>query len=428
MHHLARTVCALALSLPTTSVLRGAVPSGEWPEYRGPQRDGSTSASFGKPWSATGPTAVWKQPATKGFSSITVSGSTAATLMTRDHEGSALEHVVVWDAATGKEQWAAPLAVAKYQGGGDSGEEGNKGGDGPRSTPTIYKGKIYVYGASMDLWCFEAKSGKVSWKKDVAKEYGGKNIAWQNATSPIIENEMVIVSGGGEGAAFLAFNAADGGLKWKSGTDVYTHATPVAATLSGVKQVIFFMKSGLVAVDIKNGQELWNQPFKFSVSTAASPIVDGSLVYCSAGYGVGAGAYEISKTGTTWKSTEVWRKEGNDLANHWSTPVLKNGMLYGMFQFKSYGKGAVKCVEMKTGAVKWEQPGFGPGNVILSGDKILALSDKGELVMVQATPSEYKELARADVLEGKCWSTPTLAGGKIYARSTTEAGAFAVTP
>jgi outer membrane protein assembly factor BamB len=106
--------------------------------------------------------------------------------------------------------------------------------------------------------------------------------------------------------------------------------------------------------------------------------------------------------------------------------VVKDGHLYGMFQFKNYGDGPVKCVDIRTGEVKWEQKGFGPGQVILSGDRILALSDKGELVLFSAKPDAYKELARADVLDGKCWSTPTLAGGVIFARSTKQAAAFQV--
>ena len=398
----------------------------DWPSYRGPNGNGVTAAVLGKPWDKSGPVQAWKQPATAGFSSIAVGGGIAATLMTRDHEGSPLEHAVAWDAATGKELWATPLMVAKYQGGGDDGTGDNKGGDGPRSTPAFAKGKVYAYGASLDLYCFDAKTGRVVWKKDIAKEYGGKNISWQNATSPLIEGGNVIVSGGGKGAAFMAFDAGNGSLRWKAEDDTITHATPVAADLLGTRQVIFFTKSGLVGVTPDKGKVLWRQEFKFNVSTAASPVVFEDVVYCSAGYGVGGGAYQVAKSGNEWSSKELWRKEGNDVANHWSTPVMRGGLLYGMFQFKEYGRGAVKCVDIRTGDVKWTKEGFGPGNVILSGDKLLALSDKGELVMIAADPSGYQELARADVLEGKCWSTPTLAGGLIFARSTKEAGAFKI--
>ncbi|HEX2749724.1 MAG TPA: PQQ-binding-like beta-propeller repeat protein [Verrucomicrobiales bacterium] len=394
----------------------------DWPSYRGPNGDGITTADFGKPWAGSGPKEIWKTKANNGFSSITVSGNVACTLETRDFEGSPTEHCIALNATNGKEVWAMPMKLAKYQGGGDEGG----GGDGARSTPTISGDKVYAYGCNLDLYCFEAKTGKVLWKKDIPKEYGGRNISWQNATSPLIEDDLVIVSGGGKGAAFLAFDKNSGMLKWKTGDDTITHATPTPATIHGVRQIIFFTQKGLVAVTPKDGKTLWSQPFKFSTSTAASPVAFEDVVYCSAGYGVGGGAFKVEKKGDEWTSTPLWRKEGNDVANHWSTPVCKDGYLYGMFQFKNYGKGPVKCVDIRTGEVKWTKEGFGPGNVIMSGDRVLALSDKGELVLFNASPDGYKELARADVLDGKCWSTPTLAGGRIFARSTTQAGAFEI--
>ncbi len=394
----------------------------DWPSYRGPNGDGITTADFGKAWAPAGPKTLWKTEASNGFSSITVSGKIASTLETRDFEGSLTEHCVALDADTGKELWAMPLKIAKYDGGGDSGG----GGDGARSTPTIDGDKVYAYGGNLDLYCFDGKTGKQLWKKDIPREYGGRNIQWQNATSPVIEGDVVIVGGGGKGAALLGFDKTTGALKWKGEDDGITHATPTPATIFGVRQVIFFTQKGLVSVTPKDGKVLWRQPYKFSVSTAASPVVFEDVVYCSAGYNVGAGAFKIEKKGDEWTTSQLWRKEGNDLANHWSTPVCKDGYLYGMFQFKNYGNGPVKCVNIRTGEVKWSKDGFGPGNVIMSGDRILALSDKGELVLFNATPDAYKELARADVLDGKCWSTPTLAGGRIYARSTTQAGAFEI--
>lgn len=413
-------VAAAGAALPVKATGGGT----DWPTYRGPAGDGVTAAELGKAWDEKGPKEVWKVPATNGFSSVTVSGGVAATLVTREDDGTPTEFVVVMEAASGKELWAKPLKLAKYQGGGDDGTGDNKGGDGPRSTPTISGGKVYTYGANLDLACFDAKTGKVVWQKDVAKDFGGKNISWQNATSPLIEGGLVIVSGGGKGAAFLAFDKDRGTLKWKSEDDTITHATPIAATIHGTRQIIFFTKEGLVAVTPGDGKVLWRQAYKFNVSTAASPVVFEDVVYCSAGYGVGGGAYKIAKKGSEWTSEELWRTEGNEVANHWSTPVVRDGKLYGMFQFKNYGSGPVKCVDIRTGKVLWSKEGFGPGNVILSGDRLLALSDKGELVIIAAEPDGYKELARADVLDGKCWSTPTLADGKIYARSTKEAACF----
>lgn len=403
-------------------------PGTDWPSYRGPNGDGVTQVSAGKAWDSAGPKQVWKVEANAGFSSVAVSGGVAATLVTRDFEGSATEHCVALDPATGKELWAVPLKLAKYQGGGDSGTGDNKGGDGPRSTPAISEGKVYVYGSNLDLYCFDAKTGKQVWSKDVAGEYQGKNISWSNATSPVIEGDLVIVGGGGKGAAFLAFDKDGGGMKWKEGDDTITHATPTVATILGERQVIFFMKSGLTALSPKNGKILWQQPYKFNVSTAASPVVFENLVYCSAGYGVGSAVFEVKKSGSKFETAELWRVEGDGMNNHWSTPVAHDGHLYGIFGFKKYGEAPLKCVDMRTGKEKWSKDGFGPGNVVIAKDKVIALSDKGELVMVEPKPEAYTELARADVLDGKCWSTPTLAAGFIFARSTKEAACFAVAP
>ena len=414
-------------ALPVFALL-SSVNAADWPFYRGPEGNGATEAKLGKPWKKDGPKAVWRAETTGGFSSVTVKDGVAATLVTRDFEGSPTEHVVAFDAASGKELWAAPLKLAKYQGGGDSGAGDNKGGDGPRSTPTVDGGKVYVYGSNLDLHCYDAKTGAEAWSKDIAKEFGGKNISWSNATSPIIEGDLVIVSGGGKGAAFLAFNKGDGELKWKGEDDTITHATPTPATIDGVRQIIFFTKEGLAAVTPADGKVLWRQPFKFNVSTAASPVVWENIVYCSAGYGVGSAAYEVKKKGGEYETKELWRVEGDDLCNHWSTPVCRDGYLYGMFSFKKYAEGPVKCVDIRTGKEKWSEPGFGPGNVILAGDQLLALSDKGELVIIEAKPARYRETARADVLDGKCWSTPILANGFIFARSTKETACFSLTP
>jgi outer membrane protein assembly factor BamB len=282
-----------------------------------------------------------------------------------------------------------------------------------------------VLSAKLALSCFDAKSGKLVWQKDLMKDFAGRNISWQNAASPLVEGSLVYVAGGGAGQSILAFNKQTGAVAWKAHDEKITHSTPVAATIHGVRQVIFFCQSGLVSVDAKDGKLLWKRPFKFAVSTAMTPIVAGDVVFCSAGYGVGGGAAKITKAAGGWKAEETWFVPGHAgpeaVANHWSTPVLKDGHLYGMFQFKEYGSGAMKCVEVATGKVKWSKPGFGPGNVILLGGEVLALSDAGELVVLAAKPDAYQELSRAAVVSGKCWSTPVVSNGRVYVRSTKEA-------
>lgn len=400
----------------------------DWPQYRGPSHDGKTNSRLATAWSAGGPNVVWKTPTPGGFSILAVVGNRAFTVVAREVEGVKHEVCLALDAATGRELWAAPLSPAKYDGGGDAGTPDNKGGDGPRSTPSVAGDRVFVFDSRFKLHCLNAAEGRELWTRDLLADYGGKMIGWQNAASPVLEDDRVFVAGGGPGQSLLAFRQADGSVVWKGGTETPTHATPTVATIHGVRQVIFFTQSGLVSCEAASGRVLWRQPYRFSVSTAASPVVEGDLVYCSAGYGVGAGAYRISREGEAWKSAELWRKTGNDLANHWSTPVVRDGHLYGMFSFKEYGKGALKCVELATGREVWSAPGFGPGGVVLAGGVLVALNDRGEVVLVDPQPSGYKEIARAQAVEGKCWNHPTVSGGRIFARSTKEAACLDPAP
>jgi outer membrane protein assembly factor BamB len=397
-------------------------PAEEWPQYRGLTQDGISAETLSLSWGATPPAVLWKVPVQNGFSSFAVSGGKAFTQVNRELAGASREIVVALDAETGKELWFADIGMGKYDGGGDAGTQDNKGGDGPRSTPTVRHGKVYVLNQFVVLSCLEAATGKLVWSQDIMKDFAGRNIGWKSAASPVIDGDLVFVAGGGPEQSLLAFNKETGTVVWKAHDEKMTHSTPVVATIHGVKQVIFFVQSGLFSVAAKDGKALWRFPFPYKVSTAISPIVAGDIVYCSAGYGVGGGACRITRDGEEFKAQPLWQIPGDRLvANHWSTPVYRDGHLYGMFSFKQFGGGPLKCVELATGKVKWERPGFGAGNVILLGNQVVALADDGQLVVVEATPDAYKEVARTKAVNGKCWSTPALSDGRLYVRSTKEA-------
>lgn len=410
------------LSSLAVVVLTSVTATADWPQYHGPNYDNTASEEIGiKAFPPSGPKVLWRVPMSKGFSSFAVAGGRAFTQILRDVDGLEQDVVVALDAVTGEEFWAQTVGLKKYRGGGDSGANGNKGGDGPRSTPAIDRDKVYVLSSELTLICFDAASGKVVWRKNILKDLNGKNITWKNAASPIIFGDLVFCAGGGSKQALMAINKNSGNVAWKTQSDTMTHATPIIATIHGQVQVIFFTKEGLVSLTPESGELLWRQDFPFKTSTAASPVVSGGMVYCSAGYGVGAAVYQISKNGDDWGSEEIWFSRGNKpIVNHWSTPVQRSGFLYGMFSFKEYGDGPVKCVDVATGKVFWEKGGFGPGNIILSGDTLIALGDAGQLALIDTNVREYTELARADVIDGKCWSTPVLSDGRLYIRSTKE--------
>ncbi len=419
--------CCIALGVLCVVLSPSSAFGENWPCYRGPAHNGISTEKISKAWKEAEPRILWKAPLTDGLSSFAVAEGIACTLIRRDANGSSQEVCVALDAASGNELWATPVGLAKYDGGGDSGTKENRGGDGPRSTPSIEDGRVYVNTAYLVLHCLDAKTGKILWTKDLAKEFGGKLIPWQNAASPLIEGEFIYVNANGSDQCLVALKKKDGAIAWKGQNDKMTHATPIATTIQGMRQVIFFAQSGLVSVEPSTGGVLWRYPFEYKVSTAASPVVAGDWVYCSAGYDVGAGLVRIAREGDKMTAKQVWRKP-KELPNHWSTPVYYQGHLYGMFSFKEFGSGPLKCVELESGVIKWSQNGFGPGNVILADGHLLALDDQGTLVLVAATPSAYQEVGRLKAIEGKCWSTPALSNGRLYVRSTKEGACIDLSP
>ena len=416
-----RTITILAAILTTSAMAE------QWPQYHGANSNRTTTEKVtNTDWKSTAPKKLWKANTPTGFSSFIVAGGNAYTVIQEEIDGIPSEVCIAFDAEEGTTQWKANLDMWRISnGGGNAGAPDNRGGDGPRSTPAYADGHVYCYTSDIRLVCLSAEDGSEIWAVEVAKKHGGKNIRWENASAPVIEEDLVIVQGGGPEQSFLAFDKKKGSLKWKSGSYTMTHATPVATTINNQRQILFFCQEGMVSVDPRDGSKLWSHKFPFKVSTAASAVVEDDIVYFAAGYGVGSTAIKVAKDNST---TQLWFSEGNKpITNHWSTPLVRDGHLYGMFGFKEYAKGPLKCIELATGKVKWEQPGYGPGGVCLAGDTLVCLGDAGQVTLVKATPESYQELARMDnAVSGKCWSSPVLSDGKIYIRSTVEAACLDV--
>lgn len=418
------------LNLTFALALTATAQAADWTQYLGPTRNGVSTETIATKFPSSGAHKLWQHPTPGGFSSFAIGEGVAATMTLREIGGAQQEICLALDPKTGKELWAASFGVANYveksNGQANSGAANNRGGDGPRSTPAITNGHVFATSANLAIACYDAKSGKQIWKHDLVKEFAGQNIHWNNAASPVIDDGLVFMAGGGEGQSLLAFDQTTGKVAWKVGTETITHATPTVGTIAGTRQVIFFLKSGLVSVDEKTGKILWKQPFRFNVSTAASPLVIGDLVYCSAGYQVGSAAYRITKDGDKFTSTELWKQPASVINNHWSTPTVKDGHLYGLFGFKEFETCPLKCVDLATGNVKWSKEGFGPGGTILAGDTLIVLGDAGQISFVKADPQAFKEVAKFQAVTGKCWNAPALSDGRLYVRSTKEAACFDV--
>jgi outer membrane protein assembly factor BamB len=391
--------------------------AGDWPQYRGPTHDGVSMERIRTNWKEAPPAELWRVPIGAGLSSLAVAQGRVFTLAKgAAPSGAAREFVVALDADSGEELWATDLDEARYPNAGVGTD------DGPRGTPTVDGDLVYAFGAYLRLVCLRVEDGSLVWERDFREEFGSSVIKWQNAASPLLVGDLVYVNcNAPSGGRLTALNKTDGTEVWREHPDdAMTQATPIAATVAGVPQVIFFAQSGLVAVDPDNGEELWRYPFSYSTSSAASPVVGGDVVYCSAAYSSGAGAVRITNSGGTLSIDELWRLRIGAVANHWATPVYLNGHLYG-----HYGQSTLdfKCIDLATGDEPWLPPyrGFG-----LVDDKLLVLSADGELALVEPDPTAYREIARHRALNGKCWNTPAVSNGRIYVRSTLEVAALDV--
>ncbi len=342
------------IALLTILSLGGLLPGAEWTQYRGNQGDGTSDESLVPlNWPAAGPTLVWRVETPAGFSSFAVAEGRVFTLFAEPSSDGALETCVAFEAQTGRKLWSTPLGSADYgHDGGNSGARGNRGGDGPRSTPSTDGERVYVYDAHLMLRCLDAATGRLLWQHDIVSEFDGRSIKWHNASSPVLDAGRVYIYGGGPGQSFLAFDKISGDLIFKSGDAVLTHSTPILATIANQRQLIALGQAGLVSVDAATGRGLWQQKFPFTTSTAASPVVAGNLVYCSAGYGVGAGLFRVTSGANGWGVEKVWFR-ANELMNHWSTPVYHEGHIYGIFGFKKYGlrPAAVRRTGVRAGQV-----------------------------------------------------------------------------
>jgi outer membrane protein assembly factor BamB len=409
----------------TFAGILGMIPlaaAADWPQYRGPNGDGKSTEKLLAPWPAGGPKVLWKIPVGNGMGSFAIKDGRAYYLAANGNSEAC--HAI--DMSSGKEIWSRPIGATQSRSSG-------QGGAGPASTPVAVGDKVYVYGSKLRLVCLNSADGSILWQHDVEKEFNGQTdqraiSSWGSAASPIVEDDLVIVQGGGAGQHYLAFNKDTGQLAWKSETEILTQSTPAAATIAGVRQVIFLQQSGLVSIDPKTGKTLWKQPYASATAIAPSPAVSDDMIYVSIGYSVGGGAFKVSKNGETWNIQQVWRTPRLNM-NWWSTAVIKDGYIYSIHGRGDDRNAPLQCVDLQTGEVKWSGPPAGGGEILVVDDKLIVQAGgTGTLHLVQPDPTGYKEISKAQPLDGRAWGWPAFSKGVFVYRTNTEAIALDMSP
>jgi hypothetical protein len=209
-----------------------------------------------------------------------------------------------------------------------------------------------------------------------------------------------------------------------------THSTPVLATINGVRQVIFATQSGLVSLDPLTGARLWKcyYPFYYTTSLAISPVVYQDMIFISGAYGMGSSVVQVTLSGSTWSTTQLWHNNWSQMQNQWMTPVCYQGYIYGQFG-TAVSSCYLECIDMRTGELKWATYNFGMGGTLLVDNHLLILTEYGDLVLAEANPSAYTEVARFQAIPdysayNRCWNSPAVADGRVYVRSTSYGAVF----
>ena len=417
------TATILGLALLVGAI---GVHAGDWPQWRGPNRDGKVT-DFTAP--QTWPkelTQKWKTQVGLGDASPALVGD-KIYVFTRQGDD---EVIACLNAGTGKEVWHDKYAAEKVTGPGS-------GHPGPRSTPAVAEGKVCTFGVGGVLSCLDAGTGKVVWRKD--------SKAWPQfftAASPIIvDGKCIAFLGGkakGKGAGqgrgeIVAYDLASGDEKWKWTGEGPAYGSPVLITVGDSKQVVTLTENSLIGVDVSNGKQLWKTAYR-SRYNSCTPIVDGQTVICSTVQGGGTVAFKIEKEGDGFTAKEAWKK--SKAAGIYNTPVLKDGLLYGLSPSPTGGGGRGMqqppnnffCMNAQTGEELWtDKTQRGQcGAVLDAGLVLLALTSDSNLVAFKPGNKEYTELAKIKVADTETWAYPIVTGNRVFVKDRDSVIAWAI--
>jgi outer membrane protein assembly factor BamB len=406
-------ICCTLFAPAVSRAADAALATKDWPQFLGPTRDGVYAGDIAGAFPAGGPRVAWKMDVGEGWAAPVVADG--KTLIFHRVKNEAVLDCL--DAATGKPIWGSAHPTDYTDGFGFD--------PGPRATPVVADGRVFTFGAEGTLRAVELATGKEIWAIDAVKQYKAQRGYFGLACSPIVEGDRLIVQIGGKApsSVVVALDVRNGRQLWGSidvdadgNTSEAGYSSPTIATIGGKRYVISVNRRSFNVIDVASGKVVTQLPFhsrqQASVN-AATPLVVGDEVFLSASYDVGAKLLKLDPANPA-KPQVVWEND-ESMSNHYAPCVYRVGMLYGFHGRQEQGP-ELRCVEWKTGKVRWRQEDLGAGTVTLAGDKLLVLTEGGILIMAAASPEGFKELGRARVLGAESRAYPAIAGGMLYAR------------
>jgi outer membrane protein assembly factor BamB len=390
-----------------------APESAGWPQWRGPHRDGVVHMdNLLDDWPKKGPPLLWEKPIGLGYSSFAVKDGRLYSLFREADK----EVVACWRIENGEEVWRHPYdcrADVDYP--------------GPRSTPTLDGDRLYTAGSNGTLLCLDAATGSPRWQKDLLREFHASAPKWGVAFSPLIDGDLLFTSPGGpNGNSLAAFNKISGELVWKTLDEPAGYSSPIAVTIAGTRQILFFMGRTLVAVRANDGKLCWRYPWetRFDVN-AATPLVFAArlgdriqhYVFISSGYGRGCALLKIAAADGRFEAKTVYT--GKQMACHFASPVRRGEYLFGI------DDSPLSCLNLRTGKVMWKQSGIQKGSLLRINDYLLVLSEEGRLFLFDAVAENPDPKAQARPFQGgRCWTMPVVAEGKLFLRNEEQMKCF----
>ena len=383
----------------------------DYPQFQGARRDGrAATVPLARDWVARPPKQLWKQEIGGGWAAFAVVGSYAVTLEQRGDD----RLVVCYEVETGKVAWshAEPGLFTSVL-----------GGDGPRATPVIDEGKVYAQFSDGLLVCLDGHSGVRRWSRNILEENDAPQISWGRSGSPLVADGLVIVSAGGQsGNSLIAYNKDTGEPVWSVGTDRASYASPALATIGEVKQVLSVNEDWLTAHALDDGHVLWRHSWpgnSDSNANVSQPVpVSDDRVFLSKGYGQGCQLMQVLKADDGKFSTlPIWQ-DATKMKTKMTNVVLHEGHVYGL------SGGILECIELDVGRRKWKKGRYGHGQILGVGDLLLVTTETGDVVLLEASPDEHRELAKLKVFDEKTWNPPALAGKYLLVRNHVEAACY----